>query len=316
MQAKKFEFEEIKEALTASGNAQKKLFEIAQKIRNESCGKKAFIRAVIEPSSYCRLDCSYCPMRASNKILERYRLAEKEILNAAEDANKKGIKNILIESGEDIAVLKDIASAVAKIKEKGNTITLCMGDLTEQQYQMLKEAGAEAYILKFETSNEELFSQLRLNTSLKKRLENLRRLKEIGFKVSTGNIAGLPGQTIDDLAKDILLVQEIKPDMVSASPFIPAKSTPLEKSAKGNINLTLNTIALYRQILPSALIPTVSALEYFPGHGQRSGFEAGANVITVNFTPSSKNFAIYSTERLRIKLDRAYKTIKESGLTY
>ena len=135
----------------------------------------------------------------------------------------------------------------------------------------------------------------------------------MGFKISTGNIVGLPNQNIESLTNDILLVEKIQPEMVSASPFIPAETTPLNNASYGNIDQTLNTLAIYRKILPTSLIPTVSALEYYPDKGQLKGFNAGANVITINFTPNSNNFPIYATNRLKVKYDHAIETIKKAG---
>ncbi|MFA4907053.1 MAG: radical SAM protein, partial [archaeon] len=290
--------EKLIELLKLRGREQKELFETARKIRKKEFGKSAFIRAVIESSSYCAEDCLYCPMRRSNRQTPRYKLGLEEIIESAQSAMDLGINTILLESGEDRSAVNVAAEATLVLKEKNAGVILCLGDLKKEEFKKLKDAGADAYILKFETSDARLFEKMRPGASLKKRIENLNLLRKLGFAISTGNIAGLPEQTVQSVAQDILLAKKINPAMVSASPFIPAKTTPLEKSPKGNANLALNTIAIYRILFPKAIIPTVSAFNYYPKIGQLGGFNAGANTITVNFTPKKRNFSIYATKRV------------------
>jgi len=305
---------EIRGLIKSKGSEQGKLFESARQVRNERFGKKVYVRAVVEPSSYCRQDCHYCPMRLSNRELSRYRLSPDEILSSAEQVSSFDIDTVLLESGEDRQIVESIAAATSRLKSMSYKVILCLGDLKRDDYRKLRESGADAYILKFETSDEKLFEKMRPGTTLRNRLKNLEYLRGLGFLISTGNIVGFPEQTVESLIDDITLANKINPDMVSASPFIPAAGTPLEHSPFGNIDPTLNTLAIYRITLPHTPIPAVSALEYYKERGQLAGLNAGCNVVTVNFTPEFANFPIYAAERLRIKLDHVNNAIAEAGL--
>lgn len=154
------------------------------------------------------------------------------------------------------------------------------------------------------------------HSPLAKRLECIGWLQELGFRVGTGNIIGLPGQTLDTLAGDIQLAARIKPDFVSSSPFIPNQNTPYEQVPNGSLPITLNSIAICRILFPNALIPSVSALEKIEAGGQARGLDAGANVLTINFTPpeSREKFAIYSQQRFVVSLEHALKTVDQAGL--
>jgi len=177
-------------------------------------------------------------------------------------------------------------------------------------------AGATKFILKFEASNPILFSKMKPGVTLQNRLRHLRWLRQGGFKIGSGFIVGLPGQTIEDMAKDILLLPELKVDMASASPFIPNDQSPLGSHMSGDLNLTLNAIAVMRMVVPTALIPSVSALERLKTNGQVMGFKAGANVITVNMTPPRyrDRYLLYDSARHVVSRDFAVRTIEKAGL--
>jgi biotin synthase len=194
-------------------------------------------------------------------------------------------------------------------------VLLAVGERPKEVYQKFAQLGADSYILKFETSDPLLYKQIG-HTPLVRRLQCIRWLQELGFKVGTGNIVGLPNQTIDTLAEDILLALKIQPDFVSTAPFIPNQDTPLEHLSVGDLNLTLNTMAIDRILLPSCLIPSISALEKMQKGGQLLGLNAGANVLTINFTPSQYRgkYAIYSKQRFVVSLDHALETIQSAGL--
>ncbi|MFA6572361.1 MAG: [FeFe] hydrogenase H-cluster radical SAM maturase HydE [Bacteroidota bacterium] len=309
---------EIVQLLKARGSLQKELFEQAKQTRQEFFGNKVFVRGVIEISNYCRKNCDYCAIRYSNKKLERYRLTPEEIFSVAKQINALGIQTLFIQSGEDPNTDKIVEEVLPKIKQelKINNIILCLGNRSKEQYKKFKELGANAYILKFETSDSILFQKIR-HEPLEQRLQCLKWLKELGFEVGTGNITGLPEQTIESIAEDVLLAKKLNTEFVSTAPFVPNENTPLKKEPHGDFDLTLNTLAIWRIMLKNVLIPTVSALEKIKKGGQILGFNAGANVITVNFTPSQyrKKYLIYSKKRFVVTLNHALKTIKSAGLS-
>ncbi|WP_013320418.1 [FeFe] hydrogenase H-cluster radical SAM maturase HydE [Gloeothece verrucosa] len=303
--------------LQASGSLQQQLFRQAREIRQRYHGDQVVVRGVIEISNYCQKNCNYCAMRATNQKLERYRLGVEQIFAIGTHIKEANIPIIFLQGGQDPHCDPILEEVIPRLKKELNlSVLLCLGEKPREAYQKFAELGADSYILKFETSSPSLYKNI-AHTPLLRRLQCIRTLQESGFKVGTGNIVGLPNQTIDSLAEDILLALEIQPDFVSSSPFIPNQDTPLENLPYGDINLTLNTMALYRILLPSCLIPTVSALEKIQKGGQLMGLNAGANVLTINFTPAQcrDKYAIYSKQRFVVSLEHAQQTIKQAGLS-
>lgn len=317
LKAEKISKTEIIYLLKARKNVQKHLFEQAQEIRQKFFENKVFVRGVIEISNYCRMNCNYCAMRYSNKELQRYRLGSEEIFSLAKQIKDLNIKTLFLQSGEDTYIDGMIEKVLTKIKKelKINEIILGLGNRSRNQYKRFKDAGADAYILKFETSDSKFFKSLR-SEPLGKRLYCLNQLKELGFKIGAGNITGLPGQKIKTIVGDILLAKRLNTDFVSTAPFIPNENTVYENESPGNLDLALNTIAILRILLKKVSIPTVSAFEKIEKGGQLRGLEAGANVITVNFTPPQirKKYAIYSKDRFVVSMKHAFGTIRECGL--
>ena len=311
-----FTRDEIKRYIQAKGAGQQELFERARQVRNAAQGDKLNIRGVIELSNSCVENCLYCAMRRDNRLLNRYTLDEETILSVADQIINTGISTVFLQSGESAKCGRLLESVIPKIYQKyGCDIILCAGKKDFETYRRYKKAGAAGYILKFETANPSLYEN---STGAKhaERLSCIQNIRRAGMKLGTGNIAGLPNQTIDDIVGDIFLAMELAPDFVSVSPFVPNNGTPYEKAPKGDIDLTLNIMAVWRIVFPDALIPTVSALEYIHPDGQAAGLNAGANVITVNFTPKQNRdkYAIYAKDRFVVNIDHAYKTAKQAGM--
>jgi biotin synthase len=306
---------ELVELLQVRGELQQELFRRARAVRKNNGLDNVLVRGVIEISNFCQKNCDYCAMRAVNRDLDRYRMSAAEILAIAAEIRKANISIAFLQSGQDRQCDSTIAEVIPEIKKMGLHVLLCLGERPKEVYERFAELGADSYILKFETSDPKAYQDI-AHTSLPRRLECLTWLREAGYKIGTGNIVGLLDQSLETLAEDILLAQKIRPDFVSASPFIPNGNTPLEKLAYGDINLTLNTLAIYRILLPTARIPTVSALEKIQKGGQLMGFNAGANIMTINFTPPRRRdlYTIYSDKRFVVRLDHAINTIKEAGL--
>jgi biotin synthase len=194
-------------------------------------------------------------------------------------------------------------------------VLLGLGIKTDADYRLLKDRGASSYIIKHETSNAALHQEIR-GESLDGRLRAIRTLLSLGYRVGTGCIVGLPGQTVESLADDILLAESLGVHMCSASPFVPTKGTPFETAAPGSISRTLNVIAAMRLTNPRWLVPAVSALEQQSTGGQGAALRAGANVITVNFTPKRlrERYLIYGDTRHVVNAEYVRRQLSHAGL--
>ena len=306
---------EILRLLTCEGEAQQALFQAARAARLAAGADAVKLRGVIEISNYCQKSCDYCAIRPQNKEMMRYRMNVDTILAITEEIVAEGITTVFLQAGQDPKSDVFVYEAVPRIRARGVNVLLNLGEKSRETYARYVAAGVDSYILKFETSDPALYQAI-VGTPLAKRLECARWIQEVGMKLGTGNIIGLPGQTLDTLVEDILLAQEMQPDFVSSSPFIPNENTPLESLGMGDLQLTLNSIAICRLLFPNALIPAVSALEKIRKGGQLLGLKAGANVLTINFTPKDfrDKYAIYSKERFVVSLDHAQATISGAGL--
>ena len=302
--------------LNARGKSQNQLFEKARQIRFQSGMNFCLLRGVIEISNYCQKNCSYCAMRAANQSIHRYRMSVQEILDVAERIVKTGITVIFLQGGQDPKMDPIVEKAIGEIKKKYNcSIILCLGEKRPETYQRFYSAGADAYILKFETSDPALYRAI-IHADPQKRLQCIGQLQNVGYKIGVGNIIGLPDQTMDSICEDILLSMKIRPDFVSCAPFIPNQEVPLEHVPYGDLNTTLNWMAICRILLKKCLIPSVSALEKIQKGAQLKGLNAGANVMTINFTPLQyrKKYSIYSKMRFVVSVDHALETAKKAGL--
>lgn len=314
----RFSRDELRRLLLLTGEAQQELFRQARAARHAAGADEVKLRGVIELTNYCQKTCDYCAIRAGNKDLSRYRMTEDNIMGLAESIREAGIGTVFLQGGQDPKTDPLISAVIPRIRrELDCEVLLCMGEKPRAIYQEWAALGATSYILKFETSDPKLYDEI-VRTPLAKRLDCLRWLKETGMEVGTGNIVGLPGQTMETLIDDILLAEELEPDFLSSSPFIPNEGTPLETISEGDVDMTLNTMAVYRLLFPGALVPTVSALEKLRGGGQLAGLQAGANVITINFTPKDfrDKYAIYSAKgRFIVSGNHALHIIEDAGLT-
>jgi biotin synthase len=302
-----------------------KLYHRADEVRKKYCGHEVHLRGIIEFSNYCDQNCMYCGLQKSNKNLQRYRMTKDEIILNAEKITQAGLKTIVLQSGEDHFYSRSlITDIIISIKEKFNTaITLSIGERGRDEYEEWKKAGADRYLLKHETANDELYSSLHQKEKLKSRLAHIECLKKIGFQTGSGNIIGLPGQKVEDIADDILLCKDLDCDMCSFSPFIPSIDTPFKETASADVDLTLKTIAVARIVLKNVHIPATTALSTLIGNGAEVGLKVGANVIMPNFTPLPyrDNYKIYKDkktydtniylEELRITLNKLDRKVAE-----
>jgi biotin synthase len=265
------------------------LFAAADEVRRAGVGNQVHLRAIIEFSNHCRKNCLYCGLRRDNRNLPRYRMTKEEIVQTAGAAAALGYHTVVLQAGEDLFyTTADIAQIIAQIKDQYHlTITLSLGERSREDYKIWREAGARRYLLKQETAESRLFQYLKPDTNLAYRKQCLYWLKELGYQTGAGNMVGLPGQTMDTLAKDILLMDQLEVEMAGIGPFLPHHSTPLKDAPAGDLDLTLKTLAVTRLCLPRAHLPATTALCTLAPNGRKLALNCGANVIMPNLTPLS-----------------------------
>lgn len=272
---------------TADPTAEAALFLAADEVRRHNVGDDVHLRALIEFSNYCRSTCHYCGLQAANTKLARYRLEPDEIVATAHEAVQLGYKTVVLQSGEDLWFSRDVLTdIVRRIKSECDVaLTLCVGERPREDYVAWKEAGADRYLLRIETSNRELYTQLHPGMNFERRVQCLQTVRELGFQVGSGVLIGLPGQTLHMLAEDVLFLRDLQADMVGMGPFIPHEQTPLAAVPQGSVDLVLRMIALVRLALPQSHLVATTALGTLDPVGRERGLQAGANVMMPNVTP-------------------------------
>lgn len=278
------------------------LFEKARKIREAHYGKDVYIRGLIEFTNYCKNDCLYCGIRRSNKTCERYRLTKEDILLCCEEGYSLGFRTFVLQGGEDNHYSDDfMCDIISEIKEKypDCAITLSIGEKSKESYQKYFDAGADRYLLRHETADFSHYSKLHPeNLSAEHRQRCLWDLKEIGYQVGTGFMVGSPFQTEENLAEDMLFIHKLQPQMVGIGPFIPHHATPFKDEKSGTLELTLFMLGLLRLMLPTALLPSTTALGTIHPEGREKGLLAGANVVMPNLSPLTvrKKYLLYDNK--------------------
>lgn len=308
--------QDLRQILISSDREAEMLYSAARKVRDEYFGRKAFIRAVIEFSNTCRCNCLYCGMRKDNTDAVRFFLSQNEIINTARHAIEMGIRTFFLQAAENEDYSAEwLESVIREIHEMGMGILLCVGVHNENDLDLWYKAGARKFILKHETADSELFTRMKPDLYLKDRIDWLKTIEKHGFQIGSGPLLGLPGQTVDSLVQDLILMKELDVDMSSVAIFLPAKGTPLENHQTGDVELGLRFIAAMRLYLKRTLIPATSTFEKLAEGGQLNCFQAGANVITVNMTPQRlrDEYELYS-DRYYVKLEHARNVIRNAGL--
>jgi biotin synthase len=264
------------------------LFQWADQVRARVFGDEVQLRGIIEFSNHCAQNCLYCGLRRDNLALERYRMGTDEILESSRQAASIGLKTIVLQSGEDSFYSADmLAGIISRLKDEHDVaVTVSVGERPKSDYRLMRKAGADRYLLKHETADPELFSRLRPGTTLQKRLKSIGWLRELGFQVGSGNMVGLPGQTLETLAQDILLMRELDVEMAGIGPFIPHHNTPLRDCVRGDVSMTLRVLAVARFVLPLVHLPATTALASIDPRGHELALERGANVIMPDMTPA------------------------------
>jgi biotin synthase len=319
--------EEIIYLLKTKGLERKALFSEANLVRKTHIKDFICIHGIIEFSNFCKNDCLYCGLQKENLALPRYRMNVDEIVDIAHEAvAEAGYKLLVLQSGEDDFYADDmLEEIIKKIKRECRVfIFVSIGERGYKCYERLKKAGASGVLFRFETANPVLFKNVHpRGKDLKSRFEHLRFMKELGYFIATGSIIGLPGQTIKDLAEDILTTKRWA-HMVSTGPFVPCDNTPLASLPHGNIEMSLKTIAILRLMMKNARIPVVTALETLAGEdGRKKALQAGANSLMFNLTPAKYRpfYKIYPNKFFQketlwqkyglFKYEESYKMLEE-----
>lgn len=271
--------------LLKNDESMQQLFAAADRVRSQFVGDEVHLRGLIEFSNSCKANCHYCGLRKDNTQVKRYWLTPDMIIELATKAEGYGYKTVVLQSGEnDIYTIADMQYIIRSIKALGLAITLSVGEKTRSEYLAYKEAGADRYLLRIETTDQTIYRTLHPDMSFHNRIRCLSDLKELGYEVGTGCLVGLPGQTLESLADDILFFKELDADMVGLGPFIPNVDTPLAQEIGGTFELSLKVLAIIRLLLPDANIPATTAMETLNKEGRILALKSGANVVMPNVT--------------------------------
>ena len=271
------------------------LFKHANRIRKKYCGDGVFLRALIEFSNVCFKNCFYCGLRRENKKLKRYSMSYNEIYKIALIAKDLGFKTVVLQSGEKSMDVDKFCEVIKKIKDLGLVITLSLGELDKDYYRKFKDSGADKFLLKFETSNRSLYEYLKPDSHYDKRFKILEWLRDMGYEVGSGIMVGLPGQSIEDIASDIMIFKKLDLDMISVGPFVPNPDTPLGNARIIDENIFLRAIAITRIVNKNVHMPATTSAEVLYEDGRKKALLWGANVIMPDITPKeySLKYIIY-----------------------
>ena len=273
------------------------LWSRADRVRQENVGGQVHLRGLIEIGNHCVRRCGYCGLSAGRNGLQRYRMSRQEILGCVAEAVEYGYGTVVIQAGEDPFWTSEfIGDLVAEIKSTTSlAVTLSLGERGDEELLAWRSAGADRYLLRFETSNRRLFDRIHppLGDQPCDRLAMLSRMKDMGYEIGSGVMVGIPAQTYEDLARDVETFARLDLDMIGLGPFIPHPDTPLgaEESAGGDQapateELTYRVMALARIVCPRANVPSTSALATLNlAEGRELGLVRGANVVMPNLTP-------------------------------
>jgi biotin synthase len=300
------------------------LWELADEARRSRVGDEVHLRGLIEISNWCARQCLYCGIRAGNRSISRYRMTNGEIVACAEQARRFGYGTVVLQAGEDDGLTTErVADAVRTIKAAtGLAVTLSLGERTVDDLAAWRRSGADRYLLRFETSNVELFDKIHPPQAGKSqpRVALLRELRRMGYEVGSGVMVGIPGQRYDDLVSDLMLFKELDLDMIGIGPFIPHPGTPLgavtpaEADVPADEITTYKMVALTRLMCPEANIPSTTALATLNlTEGRELGLQRGANVLMPNLTPTTyrAKYEIYPAKAcIRETADQCHQCLR------
>src|SRR5574344_2946789 len=274
-----------------------KLFKAANSVREKFVGNDVHLRGLIEFSNICKQNCKYCGIRRENSDAQRYRLTKEEIIDFGKKAViNYGYRTLVLQSGEDSYFSVDkMCEIISELKKLDVAITLSIGEKSFEEYEAYKKAGADRYLIRIETTDRNLYKKMHQNMDFDNRVRCLKDLKKLGYEVGSGCLVGLPEQTLESLADDILFFKEIEADMIGIGPFIANEHTPLKDAENGSFVLALKVMAITRLILPDINIPATTAMETLDKNGRIIALKSGANVVMPNVTEGEyrKKYELY-----------------------
>lgn len=261
------------------------LLKRADRIRKEYVGDAIHLRGLIEFSNICRNNCLYCGIRRGNGKVARYRMEEDELIETARRAAALGFKTVVMQSGEDMYYTQEkMCRIIEAIKKFDVAVTLSIGERSYGDYKAFREAGADRYLMRIETTDKDLYHRLDPGMSWQHRYECLLMIKELGYELGSGIMVGLPGQSLESIAADLMFLRRLGVDMAGIGPFIPHPETPLAGEPGGSLHLALRTMAIMRLLLPDINIPATTAMESLHPDGRMMALQGGANVVMPNVT--------------------------------
>lgn len=289
-------------ALITTDETDEALRAAAQEKQERVFGKNIYLRGLIEISSFCKNDCFYCGLRASNCAAQRYRLTKEDILESAKEGYAEGLRTFVLQGGEDphftAAHVADIVKAL-KAAFPDAAVTLSLGEQSEETYALWRRAGADRYLLRHETATKAHYKKLHpALMQFENRMECLRTLKALGFQVGAGFMVGSPFQTAVHLAEDLLFLQSFRPHMIGIGPFLPQKDTPFSAFPAGDLQTVLRLLSILRLGHEKVLLPATTALATLSPVGREKAILAGANVVMPNLSPKKVlgKYAIYDNK--------------------
>lgn len=295
-------FEQVRAWLCARGPARAALYQAADAVRRRWKGDTVFLRGIVEFSNICANDCLYCGLRRSNRAVRRYRMSTDEVLAVARRITGWGHTTVVLQAGEAPSdeADRELGNLIRRIKaETPLAVTVSVGNRPRDTYARWRDCGMDRYLLRFETSDAALFARLRPGETLDERLRCLADLRDLGVQVGSGFMVGLPGETLDHLARNLLLCRSLDLDMVGIGPFLPHPDTPLGGSPNAYADdpeMYFVALAALRQVHPRAHIPATTAFDAaFPGRGRDLALQRGANVFMPNDTPAAyrRHYLLY-----------------------
>jgi biotin synthase len=292
---------ELAALLQTEGDDKLLLFKKGAEVKNLFLGNKVHFRGLIEFSNYCEKDCYYCGIRKSNKKVHRYNLTDQEILDTARFAYENRFGSVVLQSGETTSrsFTNRIERLLREIKSlsKGELgITLSLGEQEPEVYRKWFDAGAHRYLLRIETTSKELYHKIHPNNhfhDFQRRMDCLSSLRNVGYQVGTGVMIGLPFQTYEDLAADLIFFHDFDVDMIGMGPYIEHSETPLYQFCdqllplRKRFDLSLKMIAVLRLLMKDINIAAATALQAIDPLGREKAVKVGANIIMPNITPGS-----------------------------
>lgn len=312
LQKEEYNFKDIVQLLQTEGEEQRLLFAKAQEVQLAYVGKKVFYRGLVEFSNVCSKNCFYCGIRKDNEEIERYSLEDEHVIEAAKFAHQNNYSSMVLQAGErsDEFFIERVDNILKKIKEVTNGelgITISLGEQTEETYKRWFKSGAHRYLLRIESSNKVLYNQIHPDNDehdFEDRMNCLHLVKKVGYQTGTGVMVGLPWQTYEDLAKDLIFMKEFDIDMCGMGPYIEHHQTPLFENRnllwpiETRFSVTLNMIAVLRIIMKDINIAAATALQAIDPMGREKALRIGANVIMPNITPTTnrKDYQLYENK--------------------